>query len=159
ELPVALLGADKGAHLAHASLVEGQGASQLEIEHLEHRRIRPSPPCGRERNFNHRGGWKHWQFFNRVVADPRQHLLVQMVEPAWDWALLTKTEKRMIEWRICRIGGLDRHLEPKSLPIPRVEWKAARISWPVKARCRGQVITCYVAFRGYGGEGIIIQRF
>ena len=127
QLPIAVLGADQSAQLAHTALIKGQRPPHLEIEHLEHWRIRPSRLRRCERHLDDRGGRKYRHSFDRMVADPGQHLLVEMIEPARYRAALAKTEKRVIERRIYRIGGLDRLLNQNSAaPKDRAAVRADR---------------------------------
>src|SRR6516225_5047724 len=132
QLPIAFLGADHGAHLAHSTLVEGQRAAHFEIAQLEYGRVRPLHSRGGASHLQNSGRRKDRYTLDRMVAYPRQHLLVEVVDPARYRTALTKTEKRVFERRIHRIGALGREAKPEALAIPRIERQPARIGHPVE---------------------------
>ncbi len=94
----------------------------------------------------------------RMVANPWQHLIVEMIEPERHWAALTKPEKRVIERRIGWISGLGRLTEPEALMIPRVEWQSARIGGSIKTGGWRDIEPRNVAMRSDRGKWIIIGR-
>ena len=76
QLPIAFLGADHRAHLAHPSFVEWQRAAHFEIAQFEHGRVRPLHSSSGASHLQNPGRRKDRHPFDRMVADPRQHLLV-----------------------------------------------------------------------------------
>src|SRR6202043_1262088 len=105
QLPIAFLGADHGAHLTHSAFVEWQGTAHFEIAQFEYGRLRPLHSRSGASHLQNRGRRKDRHALDCMVADPRQHLLVEVVDPARYWTALTKAEKRVLERRICRIGA------------------------------------------------------
>jgi hypothetical protein len=67
-----------------------------------------------------------------MVGDPREHLLVEMIEPTGRRTALAEPEKRMVKRRIDEISIFGRSGEPKPLPIPGIEWKPAGIRRTLK---------------------------
>ena len=91
-----------------------------------------------------------------MVADPRQHLIVEMVDPARYRTALTKAEKRVLEGRIYRIGALGRQAKPEALAVPRVERQPARIGRPIEAGRLRKVVSGDVAIGGDCGKWVVI---
>src|SRR5262249_7715275 len=110
QLPVTLFRDERGAQLAHPALIEGQGSTDFEIEYFERRRVRPPIPGSRKRHLDYRSGREDWHSLHRMVGDPRQHLLVEMMYPTRCRAALAETENWVIVRRIYRIGCLGRRV-------------------------------------------------
>src|SRR5216683_2977314 len=108
------------------------GRRGIEIEDFERRRVRPSPPRRCDRHLQNCCCRQHRHAFDRMISDPGQHLLVDMIEPTWWRAALTEPEKRVVKGRTDKIESLGRCGEPKLFPVPGVERKPARISWAVE---------------------------
>ena len=138
QLPVAVVGDERRAQLAHPPFVERQRAAHFDIEGFQHRGIRPAPARRGERGFEDRSGREDRHAFDRMVGDPRQHLLVEMVEPMRHRPALTEAEQRVVERRVLRIVGLDRLVEPEPLALPRIERQAARVGRAVEIAAAGK---------------------
>ena len=147
QFPVAIVGDDGRAQLAHMPFVERQRAAHFDIEGFQHRGFRPAPARRGERGFEDRSGRQDRHAFDRVVGEPRQHLLVQMVEPMRHRPALTEAEQRVVERRALRIVGLDRLVEPEPLALPRIERQAARVGRAVEIRRGRQIVPGDIAAR------------
>ena len=158
QLPIAFLGADHGAHLAHSTLVEWQRAAHFEIAQFEYGRVRPLRSRSGASHLQNSSRRKDRHALDRMVADPRQHLLVEVVDPARYRTALTKTEKRVLERRIYRIGALGREAEPEALTIPRIERQPTRIGHPVEERGLREIGSGDVAIGGNCGKWVAIER-
>ena len=93
-----------------------------------------------------------------MVGDPRQYLLVEMVDPIRYRTALAKAEKRVIKGRFDWIGGLGRLPEPETLAIPRIERQLPRIEWPIKVSGCRDVVPGDVAIGGYRRERVALNR-
>ena len=158
QLPIAILGADHRAHLPHSTFVEWQRASHFKIAQFEYRRLRPLQSRSGAGHLQNPSRGKDRHALDRVVADPRQHLIVEMIDPPRYRAALTKAEKRVLERRFYRIGGLGRDAKPEALAIPRIEREPARIGCPVKPRGLRKVVSGDVAIGGNCGKWVAIER-
>jgi hypothetical protein len=102
-------------------------------------------PRGGKTHLNDCGCREDRHSFDRVIANPWQQLLIEMVEPGRHRTALAKTKQRVIERRICRIGGFRSSPEPESLPIPRIEGQPARICCSVEIRRLRKVVPGHMA--------------
>ena len=156
QLPIPFLGADQGAHFAHSTLVEWQRAAHLEIAQFEYGRVRPLQSRSSASHLQNPSRRKDRHAFDRMVADPRQDSLVQMVDPARYRTALTKAEKRVLEGRIYRIDGLGRQAKPEALAIPRIDRQPARIGHPMEAGGLCKVVSGDVAIGGNCRKWVVI---
>src|SRR5262249_35006705 len=99
---------------------------------FEPRRIRPAPSRSCERHFQNSRRRQHGHAFDRMIGDPREHLLVEMIEPTGRRTALAEPEQRVVKRRIDEIGSFGCSGEPKSLPVPGIERETAWIRGTVK---------------------------
>src|SRR5260370_38739499 len=78
-----------------------------------------------------------------------------MVEPERYRPLLPKAEKRMVERRIYRIGGLDCPLEPEALLLPGIKRQPAQIVRSVEPAGPADVMPGDVATGGDFGKRVL----
>ena len=120
QLPVTVFGDEGRAQFAHPSFIERKRAPHFDIEDFQNRGLRPAPSRCRERGFEYRRSREDRHPLDRVVGDPGQHLLVEMIEPVGYRTALPETEQRVVAGRVFQIAGFYRFVQPEPPSLPWV---------------------------------------